>query len=795
MNRKINFKQKTLVTAVATATLLSGQSLTVFGQEKSAVMEEVMVTATRRSQSVQDIPFNISAVSGSTIEAAGIVDSTELLRSIPGVTVADGGGRASETNNNISIRGLNVDPSSTDRTFLSDPTVSTYVGNTPTFANFILKDIERVEVLRGPQSTLYGSGSLGGTVRYIMNKPSTDAVSGRVGGSYSQTEGSDGDNKSMDGVINIPLSDSFALRLSAGEIDNDGLVDYANVYQLDSTGVPSYQGGDIVNGLPIVENVKDADTVDVSYARASLLFEPNEKLSILMTYQQQEGEYGGRRQVTTGPDGYGNYYDDDEIGAVLLEPASNDTSFGSLEIEYDLGFATLSSSTSYYDNRRESRSDNTGFTAAQGWLPYYGYGANPRIVLAADRENSDRALIQELRLASNGEKTIDWVAGVYYKDQNSGAIQDTHVLGYPAWANASYGFNPADDRSFAWTYEREFTDTAFFGEATYNVSDTLHVTFGGRYFDNEDDVTSQTGLPVFIDFFPINPEVSDKVSDDGILLKANISWEMDDHSMLYGTISEGYRRGGTNASPTASDNLGYPNADEWKSFDSDTSLNYEVGIKGQYDSFSYTFAAFYVQWDDIQLNVATPSGAYYAVANGDEAVTQGIETEFNWAVSDNFRLSGGYAYVDAALTADFITRGLEGGADVLQGSDGNQLPGTAEHNVNLTAAYTVQISDGMDLVTRIDGYYQSETENSVLDTEDWNKTLDGFSLWGGSVSLVTDTWTASLYAKNIFDEEGTTAVYKEEYMTSSPADQFYGTGQKDFIANPRTIGFSVGYKF
>jgi outer membrane receptor protein involved in Fe transport len=806
-NRRL-FKKKSLATAVAAATFLTGYPLVV---SAGAVLEEITVTATRRAQSVQDIPYNISAISGSEIEEGNIIDAQELLRAMPGVSVPDGGARLAENNNGITIRGLNVNPAATDRAFLSDPTVSIYVGDTPIFANFILKDIERVEVMRGPQGTLYGSGSLGGTVRYILNKPSTDGVSGNVEASYGKTEGSDGNNFFMGGTINIPMGDKFALRASVGKIDNDGVIDYVNAYATDSAGKPIAEGGDIEFGDPVYVNKKDADTVEIDYYRVALLFSPSDKFQAVLTYMNQQGDYGGRRQQTSGPDGYGNFYDDYEIGSVVLEPAETEAEFTSLEIEYDLGFATLSSSTSQYDRSYDGTSENTGFTAAQGWLVYYGYGHWPRPAFAAERQNQEDAFIQEFRLVSNGENTIDWVAGLYYMDQEGSSAQQTQLPGFTEWHLTADpdrdGFNGGgfyvggfygdinSPQSFAWTYEKEFTDKAAFGEITYHMNDSLDLTLGARYFDNENTVTSQTSFPVW---GLSNPVVKETVSDSDTLFKGNISWTMSDTHMVYGTISEGYRRGGTNAAPVYPD-PSYPNDPAWGSFDSDSVTNYEIGIKGQKENLTYTAALFFVDWEDPQLNVSTPSGAYYAVANGSKAETKGLETEFNWAVTDSIRLFGGYTYLNAELTEDLFLHDANpatDGATELRATKGAELPGTAEHTVNLAATHTMSLSDGFDLISRIDGYYQSEVENSILNIDpNWDETLDGFALWNVSFSLVSEKWTVALYGKNILNEEGTTATYKEEYMTSDPANNYYGTGQKDFITNPRTITIGGTYRF
>ena len=424
------FNKSVIASAVSTALVVTLSSFSANGAEeanneaKNNGIEVIQVTATRRSKAVEEIPFNISAISGKAIEEANIIDAQELLREMPGITVPDNGARLSENNNGITIRGLNVNPSATDSAFLSDPTVSTYVGNTPIFANFILKDINRVEVMRGPQGTLYGSGSLGGTVRYILNEPDTSEISGKVDMSYGATDGSDGNNMSFDGMLNLPVSDTVAFRFNLGKIDNDGVIDYANVFATDANNIPLAENGDTVYGAPIYKNVKDADTVDMSYVRASALYQPNDDFKVVLSHMSQEGEYGGRRQETSGPDGWGEYYDEYEIGAVLLEPAENESQFTSLEIEYDLGFATLSSSTSMYDRDYIGTSDNTGFFASKGWLYWYGYGNFPRPAYAAERQNHEEAFVQEIRLTSNTQNSnYVCIVGAYYMDQESSASQ------------------------------------------------------------------------------------------------------------------------------------------------------------------------------------------------------------------------------------------------------------------------------------------------------------------------------------------------------------------------------------
>jgi iron complex outermembrane receptor protein len=809
-------KRNTLSAAITAAVLASTQIAVAQEQAGDAddgfLMEEVIVTATRRSQSVQEIPFNISAISGDYISEAGLLDATELMREVPGVAIADGGGRAAETNANVMIRGINIDPNSTDRTYLTAPTVSVYIGDTPMYANFVLRDIERVEVLRGPQATLYGSGSLGGTVRYIMNRPNPEAFEGKVYGELSQTKGSEGYNWNADAMLNVPLSENSALRFSLGRVDDDGVIDYVNAYRTGADGLPLAEDGDILNGGPVYYNAEDADTVEVNWARAAWGWTPGDDLDVLLSFQWQEGDFGGRRQMTTANNGYGEPYGKYEHGSVVLEPASNDAELAALEIDYDMGFATLSSSTSYYDRGFESVSDNTGFYAAQeiGWAPghswlyYYGYGGFRRPAIPAYRTANEDAFVQEFRLVSNSDSSFDWVAGLYYLDQSGDSYQRTYVLGFQPWRDASGWANdfygPSND-TFIWTYDKKFKDIAAFGEVTFHATDAVDITLGARYFDNKNTVASQTLLPIWIGSiydFGEAPLIQSEEKDSDTLFKGNISWRINDQQMLYGTVSEGYRRGGTNAAPVWFPGcVRYCNDPSYTKFKSDSVINYEIGFKGAMDRLSYTISAFYIDWSDPQLNTATPSGAFYAVVNGDSATSKGIDAEISWAITDALILRGGYAYVDAELDEDLYvpTGNPDNPSQRLEASAGNQLPGTPDHMLNASLLHTHVLANGLQWINRGSVYYQGESENSILNSPDWNKTLDSFSLWNFSTTLVGEDWSASLFIKNAFNEQGTTAEFKDGYFVTRPEDHFYGQGQKTFIARPRTIGVSATYWF
>ncbi|WP_346837871.1 TonB-dependent receptor [Microbulbifer sp. SAOS-129_SWC] len=808
------FSRKTLaaaVAAVSAGTLFSAPQISL---AQTAELEEVIVTATRRAQSVQDIPYNISAVAGDDLEAAQVTDAAEMMRSIPGLTVVDRGYRNSGTVNGVIIRGMNVDSGANGDVPLSAvPTVATYVDDTPLYGNFILKDIERVEVLRGPQGTLYGSGSLAGTVRYIMHKPKLGEFQAKVGSSFGQTEGSQGYNLNADALVNLPLGDKAAFRANIGKIDNDGIVDYANVYKLDASGAPLAQGGDSVSGGPLFKRVQDADTVDITYARASILFEPTDRASVQLSYQKQKDDIGGRRQVTRGSnwvDGVEAPYDDYENGAVTLEPSERSVDMTSLEVEVDMGFATLTSSTARYNHSGSAISDNSGFYAQNGWFSMY-YSGTPRPLAVAERFYEEKATTQEFRLVSNSDNAfVDWVAGLYYMDQDSNAGQNSMMPGWSEWmamipADYSAGISKAEewrswgadvqDQDFYFRRNQGFTDMAFYGETTLNFTDAWRMTLGMRYFDNELVNDSVIQLPIWP--APADETMASfKTKDSDTLLKANLSWDVTDTAMLYATVSEGYRRGGANAVPLSGNFAENP---AFLQYGSDSVLNYELGVKGATEQLRYTVSLFRMDWQDPQLNTATTNWGFFAAINGESARTQGLELELEGNLSDSVHYGLGYSYVDGELTADFMRPGgnWQGDGvnfDYLVAEKGERLPSTAEHTLSASMDHTAELGNGLMLVSRLGAYYQSESMNTVGGGAT-AADIDAFSLWNASTTLSADKWSATLFVKNLLNEDGVTGVLPEAYMGTAPAENFYGNASKDYISLPRTIGLSGSYNF
>lgn len=805
--KTVKYNKSLLSSAITTALMMSASPAIVMAEEAQAdgKMEIIEVTANRRTQSIQEVPYNISAVSGEDLARGNIVDASEMMRGVAGITVVDRGYRNSGTVNGVIIRGVNVDNGANGDVPLSAvPTVASYVNDTPLFANFILKDIEQVEVLRGPQGTLYGSGALAGTVKFRMNKPDTDEFSGSVGINFGQTDGSEGYNKTTDVLLNVPLSDNFAVRANLGKIDNDGIVDYTTLYVLDENNyAPIAAGNDIAAGGPVYTTKEDADTVEIEYGRVSALWQINDEASLQVSHQFQQDEIGGRRQVTRGThwttgseQSYGEY----ENGAVQLEPSERDVSLTALELEWNLGFATLTASASTYEHEGEAVSDNSGFYAKQEWFTGLYYGS-PRPIAQAVRGYDDEANVMEVRLVSNEtENNLDWAVGIFSMDQDTRSYQDSYMPGYQAWAGAAFTWWPTmagfgmvyTDNDFHYVRDVNNKDSALFGELTYHISDDFRILGGFRRFKTETDNDTVLQLPIW-PALGSSPSFSDDESDT--LFKFNASYDLDDVTMVYATVAEGFRRGGANAVPLSGSLAERP---EWQRYSPDYTTNYEVGIKGflMDRAHSYTLSAFLMDWDDPQLNTASFWG-FFTVANGESAETSGLELELQGYFTPEWHYVFGYAYVKGELTGDFrAPSGVNSESSTyLVAPKGTELPLAPEHTLSFSIDHTYTMDNGMYFVSRANMYYQSDSLNWLGDNPRFQADIDGFSIFNASVSLVSEDWNVDLYIKNIANEDGVTGLITESHMGTQPSENFLANSSKDYISLPRTIGLSATYRF
>jgi iron complex outermembrane recepter protein len=769
-------------------------------------LQEVIVTARRRPENVLDVPYNISVVSGSDIQDNNILDNAELMRDIPGVSDIDRGDRNASVTNGIRIRGMNVDSSALgDYAVSAAATVSTYVNDTPIFANFLLTDINRVEVLKGPQGTLYGSGALAGTVRYILNDPQIGKFDGDASISGSKVSSSDQVGGSGTLTLNLPLGDTTAVRFTVTHNQYPGETDYRNIYVLGANGIPiPPAGGTITSPGAVYQSVKDADYAHQTYARAAFKWQPSDVFNLTLSLTGQDDHFGGRRGTTLGDDGYGAPYQPNQIGAMELEPANRDVYLAALEASLDLGFATLTSSTSQYNHHGDITSDSTGFYAQNNWWAefYYNY---PRPLESAVRSYGDKAAIEELRLVSKPGNLFDYVVGAFYQNQSLYSTQNSIMVGFQQWWDAAfpaYADAVVGDQDFTYDQQEHFRDAALYGELTWHITQDLELTGGLRTFSDRDEVNEHQTAGLFASIY--NAAESSGVSaTNKTIFKGNLSWRFAPDNRIYATVAQGYRRGGSNGIPTT----GYfAESPAWLTYRPDTDIDYEVGVKGEVGRFTYTADVFYTDWQNPQINTATTNWGFFAVQNVSKAVSKGFELQLASNIGDNFHYNFGYVYDDARLAADAVSAD---GVYIINTS-GAQLPGAPENQFNLGLDYHVPLVDRA-LTLRTDVYWQSSTEDTLFSSKvDLNAVpppnpyygqpkfyypMPGFWIWNASATYPIGSWSVTAWIKNITNSQAFTGVYTQAYMGTSPAQNFYGNDSKALNALPRTVGLTLNLKF
>lgn len=812
--------QLTPIAAAVAATLLGAPA--AFSQESASGIEEIFVTATRRESSVQSIPYNISAIGGDELDRRGITDFNLLAKAIPGVTFNDPTPRAGLVNALV-IRGLdNTGVGLNNVPATQQNPISTYVNETPIFVNLRLKDIERVEVLRGPQGTLYGAGSLGGALRFIARRPDLNAFSGTVSAGVGQTADSDDLNYESDAILNVPFSDTFGGRLHVGYEDRAGYIDAIGLYQLDSNGDPVMANpADPINSVALYQpRKKDVNNNLTKSARLSLRWQPSDTFDANFSYHYQTQESGGRDVIAfqlAGEDGR-------EQANVIDEPFESEVKLASLELEADLGFATLTSSTSSYDTTAEGSTDYLNLYLDLGIYESI-YGASPRPLHRQDGANNNDAFVQELRLVSNGERAIDWIAGAFYLDQDIDLINAQFFPGYQEYFDACVpvhgiwfttgetvcglgtitgirnGILVTDESTYQSNVFTNYTDLAVYGEITWHVTDSFQVTGGLRAFRQDYTTTQQAGL-LWTPDEPGNRTASGEASD--VLFKVNASYNFSSDLMVYSTVSEGFRRGGVNGLPETI--AGVPTNPDLFEYEPDKVLNLEIGLKGTVaNRFQYTLSYFNVDWENMQVDAAATQLILQSVDNIGDASSKGAEFELTSSVTDNLSISGGYTYLTTKIDSSNPPDGLVGIPPA-----GEPLPSAPETLANVHFNYYQPMSNGWAIDYRLTGAYRSQLPKVGGGAGfDPDKRGEALTTWDLSITLYSgSSWSIRGYAINVLDETANLRYIREDYVQSN-SDPLFGIPVSppsprltpfNEIAwarttPPRTMGLLVTYEF
>ena len=773
---------------------------------RGSEIEAVIVTATRRESSILDVPYAISAISGKDIERQGVQDLSDLVRVVPGIAYLEQGPRVANNNNYIILRGLNATSQSGagDTPFLAQPAVSTYFGSIPIFANFQTADLNRVEVLRGPQGTLYGSGSLGGTLRFMPNTPDVTETTFETWAEMSSTSHSSDLSYDLSAVWNQPLSETSALRFAAGRRDLGGFIDYVDQVQPDANGFPiPTADGSTWETKP---RQKDANDSTDWYFRAMGSFDVTENANILLTWQHQELDVDNRQSHSFEFDSAG--INEKYVQSIPYEePMQSDMDLFGMDIEVNLGFATLSSSTSYTTSEAKWARDATGlYQNIFYWYTNYYY---PYTTVISVGDSGQDIIAQEFRLVSDStDSKWDWVVGLYYMDQDFFVNEVQTIPGLTNYiVNDPFTFAvvpPTTDVVYPAERNWTFTDKAVFGELTYNINERWQVTGGARIFKQKFDQLFVFHAPFCPSLYyapatcgdpggdgvTTTTQLAESISDQ--IFKFNTSYDISDHNKVYFTWSEGFRHGGANAVPTQGP---YPeDPGIYEGYDPDKATNWEIGLKGSASGgkISYTLAAFHIDWNKTQFDTFTEKASFSAIVNGTDAVANGIELELAGLLTDNWTYTLGYNYTESEWDAD----GFVGHLPLIKG---DQLPGVPKQMASLSSDYHWPVDMG-DFYFHVDAFYRSSARTAPNNVEvevgtppdtdliSWGgfEELGGFSIWNFSVGLEKKKWGARVFLDNAFDELG---------ITGGELEDSYLTYAYHFVQRPRTIGAQLRYKF
>jgi outer membrane receptor protein involved in Fe transport len=756
----------------------------------------IVVTATRRSESVSDVPYNISAVSSADIVNSGVTDLVDLAHMVPGLVTPDLGPRASNTNGTLTIRGLNASSVNAQDQSLSVPVVSTYVDETPLFANLKMTDIARVEILRGPQGTLYGSGSLGGTVRMIHNEPDLTTTEFDVTTRGSHTENAVNPSESLDFIGNLPLSDTVAVRVSGGYEKLAGFTNALSVAEITANAQPvlADPSDPLHSGLTFMQQ-QGVDWSNTWYARSALMWKPGDDWKIMLTYQHQTDQSGGYSQTNPA------YRYDQTL--YVDQPGEFQTDLGSIDVSKDVGFATASSDTSFTSQNSMSEYDLTGLFES---IASY-YGNYPRNLSPIYIQSTDKDFTEEARLVSKESGPWDWVAGAYYSERRQTLEQLETLEGFGSWSQlpgsgepagctvqsptcpyptfgdviqyVNGGTNPADmsnpDLNFTFNRHVSFTDEAIFNETSYHFTDKWQATAGGRYFwqhyaqELQQDLPTSTGLLSTADAAGFHNEI----------FKLNTSYEIADHTLLYLTWSEGFRRGGVNALPIGT--CFFCETPALLTYKPDEARNTELGIKGSFGAgTSYTFTIYNINWSNPQIEANTVLGGFGFVTNGVAARSRGAEAELTMPLSTTTKLELGYSYTDAILTAGFTA----GVVPDLVGYAGDRLPNVSKQQATAALDFAEPLADNRDFHARLDASYRSDFWTALPSTA-FATDLPGFALVNARAGF-GKAWRLDAFINNLTNAEAATSV---STVPGPEHDRAY------FVGRPRTIGAEFNYSF
>ena len=762
---------------VAGAVALALAAASAGAQTASTNLGEVVVTAQKRSEALADIPMSVSVLPGEALERQQAVDFQDLAAMIPGLSLTSNTPGITR----ISLRGINTGGvASTVGIYVNDVPFGSSSGlaNAAVLSgDFDTFDLARVEVLRGPQGTLYGASSLGGVIKYVANEPSTDGFEGRAQASYEDLSGGEA-GYSTTGVVNLPAGENFAARISAFYRNNGGYTKSIGNNPIPAVVLdPNAPQVNIVDGTRVE---KDINGNEVSGGRLSALLKPSEDFSLDLSVRIQNINSDNADAYEVDPETLKPLYGGQVASRYHNEWTDIKYRLYSATMNWNLGPATLESVTAYSEFSEHFQRDaavldavGAGIGTAQLMTLVYstfGTGDNPLSGILQQTTATDK-FTQELRLVSPDSDRFEWLLGAYYTNEHSGIDPQRIVAAVPGTDDVAPGIPPLAEVSLNSSYEEK----ALFANATWHFTDRFDLSFGGRWSENDQEAAQKALIiiPILLPG-PIEQNYGNlKSSESPFTWSVSPRFEFTDNTSAYLRVATGFRPGGPNVLPPGS---GAP-----PTYNSDELTNYEIGLRtGTADgNFKLDVAAFYLDWKDIQLfQVVNNFGVN---ANGGKATSQGLEFSASAQVATGFTVSLNGAYTDAFLTED--TDPLVGGVD------GDPLPWVPEWSAALSADYewgvfsssTAYVGGQVAYTGDRPADFSNRYANGRIRESDAYTTVD---LRAG---ILFEKFSVELYGKNLSDERGITDIIAPGPFPAGAA----GVA----VIRPRTIGLSLGVRF
>lgn len=647
----------------------------------------IIVTATKRDANLQDIPFSINAQTADDIQKTGATTLEDLSRNVAGLTIQNLGPGQSQ----VSIRGVSAGQIVRDQPGVKEQ-VGVYLDESVISLSLFtpdldLFDLNRVETLRGPQGTLFGSGSVGGTVRYITNQPKLGTTEGAVEGNVNLVDGDDFGGH-LKGAINAPLGDKAAIRA----------VGYFTRY------------GGFINarreGGGVSEDINDGERYG---GRIALTFEPSETISITprVIYQKISTDGFNRQEVfnlyanpftTTRP---AVTFNEREQHLLLQEAFEDETMIADATIKIGLGGVDLTSVSSYTDRNilvSRDASALTGSVSVDLGFPTAG------VLLPSNLRDTTKvkSFTQEVRLSSNGDSPLQWVLGGFYSNTDRNYAQRLPTPGYDAFTDVRFGAGTSVavangfplNSPYNADINYDIEQKAVFGEASYAFGDQFTLTAGGRYYDfSEDRLFKSGGL------FSNGDNQTGGTKSDGFTPRLLASFNATESVTINAQASKGFRLGGINDPlniPLCSGGAGGVDALTYGNrprYDDETLWNYELGVKTQGSGFTFNAAAFYTDIKNLQVTADAGSCSSRVVFNVPKAHTQGIEFELSARPAEGLDLGISGSLVSAKFDSSVTTTA---GAVIAGIRDGNRLPTVPKFQISANATYSFPVSDGAE---------------------------------------------------------------------------------------------------